>query len=246
VKRNLFGDLAGLAQRVDGVLLFNIALDEAETAALAESGLAVASVGMHGVPWDNVGIDNAEAARAATNHLLDLGHRDLAILAGSETGEPSLVTASERRRGFEKALAGHGLAVDPDFVLDAGSSIEGGRLAMVELVENRRMPSAIFAGCDEAAFGALMAMREFGLSAPENVSIIGIDDHQMSWFLGLTTIAQPLADQGAFAADLLIERLHRTGLANPPPVSPPSNHLLEHQNHLLDTKLVERTSTRRR
>ena len=109
VQQKLFGDLAALAQRVDGVLLLNIALDEADMAALAESGLAVASIGMHDVPWDNVGIDNAEAARAATNHLLDLGHSDLAILAGSETGAPSLVTAGERRRGFELALAGHGL-----------------------------------------------------------------------------------------------------------------------------------------
>ncbi len=239
VQKRLFGDLAGLAQRVDGVLLLNIALDEAEMAALAESGLAVASVGMHGVPWDNVGIDDAEAAGTATNHLLQLGHRDVAILAGSETGAPALRTAVERRRGFEQALAGHGLAVDPNLVLDAGFSIEGGRLAMMELVENRRMPSAIFAGCDETAFGALMALRELGLSAPENVSIIGIDDHQMSWFLGLTTIAQPVADQGAFAANLLIDRLHRSGLPNPPLASPPSNHVL-------DTKLVERTSTRRR
>ena len=110
---------------------------------------------------------------------------------------------------------------------------------MVELVKIPRMPSAILAGCDGTACCALMAMRAPGLSAPENVSIIGIDDHQMSWFLGLTTIAQPLEDQGAFAADLLIERLHRSGLANPPPASPPSNHLP-------DTTLVERTGTRRR
>ncbi|BCW69306.1 ribose operon repressor [Arthrobacter sp. NicSoilB8] len=235
VQQKVFGDLAGLAQRVDGVLLLNIALGEAEMAALAGSGLAVASVGMHGVPWDNVGIDNEEAAHAATNHLLGLGHRNLAILAGSETGAPSLVTASERRRGFERALAGYGLTADPDLVIDAGSSIEGGRQAMAKLIENRRMPSAIFAGCDETAFGALMALREFGLSAPENVSIIGIDDHQMSWFLGLTTMAQPVADQGAFAANLLIERLHRSGFPNPPLAGPPSNHLLE-------TKLVERRS----
>jgi DNA-binding LacI/PurR family transcriptional regulator len=116
----------------------------------------------------------------------------------------------------------------------AGSSIEGGRLAMTELIENGRMPSAIFAGCDETAFGALMALRELGLSAPKNVSIIGIDDHQMSWYLGLTTMSQPVADQGAFAANLLIERLHRSGLPNPP------------SSHVLDTKLVERKSTRRR
>lgn len=234
VHRKLFNDVAGLSQRVDGVLLLNIALSEAEMAALAGSGLAVASVGMDDVPWDNVGIDNEEAARTATNHLLGLGHWDLAILSGSEAGQPSDITAGERLKGFQGALAEHDLTVDPDLVIDAGFSIEGGRRAMTELVENRRMPSAIFAGCDETAFGALMALRDLGLSAPKNVSIIGIDDHQMSSFLGLTTIAQPVADQGAFAANLLIERLHRSGLPNPP------------SSHMLDTKLVERKSTRRR
>ena len=234
VHRKLFGDLEALSQRVDGVLLLNIALSEAEVAALAASGLAVASVGMHGVPWDNVGIDNEEAARSATEHLLRLGHWDVAMLAGREAGEPSLITANERLRGFERALAEHDLTVDPDLVLDAGSSIEGGRRAMTDLIENRRMPSAIFAGCDETAFGALMALRDLGLSAPKNVSIIGIDDHQMSWFMGLTTVAQPVADQGAFAANLLVDRLHRSGLPNPP------------SSHLLETKLLERKSTRRR
>jgi len=234
VHSKLFGDLAGLSQRVDGILLLNIALSEAELAAVDASGLAVASVGMHDVPWDNVGIDNVEAARAATEHLLDLGHWDVAMLSGSETGEPSLVTANDRLRGFEQALAAHHVAVDPDLVLEAGSSIEGGRLAMIELIENRRMPSAILAGCDETAFGALMALRDHGLSAPKNMSIIGIDDHQMSWFLGLSTIAQPVADQGAFAANLLIDRLHRSGLPNPP------------SGHVLETKLIARKSTRRR
>lgn len=234
VHSELFGDLAGLSQRVDGILLLNIALSEAELAAVAGSGLAVASVGMHDVPWDNVGIDNVEAARAATEHLLGLGHWDVAMLSGSETGEPSLTTANERLRGFEQALGAHHVTVDPDLVLEAGSSIEGGRLAMIELIENRRMPSAILAGCDETAFGALMALRDHGLSAPKNMSIIGIDDHQMSWFLGLSTISQPVADQGAFAANLLIDRLHRSGLPNPP------------SSHVLDTKLIERKSTRRR
>ena len=234
VHSKLFGDLAGLSQRVDGILLLNIALSEAELAAVAGSGLAVASVGMHDVPWDNVGIDNVEAARAATEHLLGLGHWDVAMLSGSETGEPSLTTANERLRGFEQALGAHHVTVDPDLVLEAGSSIEGGRLAMIELIENRRMPSAILAGCDETAFGALMALRDLGLSAPKNVSIIGIDGHQMGWFLGLSTISQPVADQGAFAASLLIERLNRAGLPNPP------------TSHVLDTKLIPRKSTRRR
>jgi len=233
VQRKLFGDLAGLAQRVDGVLLLNVALDAAEVAALEDWGLAVASVGMQSVPWDNVGIDDEEAARKATGHLLDLGHWDLAMLAGTEPPSSTVVTADARRRGFERALAEHDLTLDPDLVLDAGSNIEGGRRAMTELVENRRLPSAVFAGCDETAFGALMALRDLGMSAPKNVSIIGIDDHQMSWFLGLTTVAQPVADQGAFAANLLVERLLRP--------EPPARTV-----HLLETKLVERRSTRRR
>ena len=234
VQSRVFSDLDALAQRVDGVLLLNIALTGGEIEALASSGLAVASVGMHNVPWDNVGIDNEDAAFQATSHLLGLGHWDLAILSGREPGEGSVVTATDRLNGFRRALAEHHLTVDPDLVMDAGSSIEGGRRAMTELIENRRMPSAIFAGCDETAFGALMALRELGLSAPKNVSIIGIDDHQMSWFLGLSTMAQPVADQGAFAANLLIEGLQRPG-----PLSAPASHLL-------DTKLIERKSTRRK
>ncbi|WP_426979789.1 hypothetical protein ACQCSU_13215 [Pseudarthrobacter sp. O4] len=64
-----------------------------------------------------------------------------------------------------------------------------------------------------------MALRDLGLSAPKNVSIIGREDHQMSRFLGPATIAQPVADQGAFAASLLIERLQRSGLPNPRPAT---------------------------
>jgi DNA-binding LacI/PurR family transcriptional regulator len=233
-QKKLFGDLKALSQRVDGVLLLNIALSPLEIEALAASGLGVTSVGMHAVPWDNVGIDNKAAAWKATSHLLSLGHWDLAILSGRETGEGSVVTATERLEGFELALAEQDLTVDPDLVVDAGSSIEGGRRAMTELIEHRRMPSAIFAGCDETAFGALMALRELGLSAPKHVSIIGIDDHQMSWFLGLTTIAQPAADQGAFAATLLVERLAHRG-------APGAG-----VHHELDTKLIERKTTRRR
>lgn len=234
VHQRLFGDLAALAQKVDGVLLLNIELSDAEIEALAASSLAVVSVGMHNVPWDNVGIDNVAAARAATEHLLDLGHWDLAILSDREKGNRSVLTATERRHGFERALADRDLMVDPDLVVDAGSSIERGQQAMNDLIENRSLPSAIFAGCDETAFGALTALREHGLSAPRNVSIIGLDEHPMSRFMGLSTVQQPVADQGAFAANLLEERLQ----------NPDAD--FEPVNHVLPTTLLTRKSTRRK
>ncbi|WP_442544059.1 LacI family DNA-binding transcriptional regulator [Arthrobacter sp. KN11-1C] len=233
VKRKIFGDLLGLSQRVDGVLLLNVDLSESEVALLAASGLAVASVGMTSVPWDNVGIDDELAAWQATSHLLGLGHWDLAVLSGRETQENSVLTASDRLKGFGRALKDHHLTVHPDLVMNSDSTIDGGRIAMNELIAHRSLPTAVFAHCDEAAFGALMALREHGLSAPKNVSVIGIDDHPMSWFLGLGTVAQPVADQGAFAANLLVDRLQNADAPNEP------------SNHFLDTKLIERKTTRR-
>ncbi|MFJ5956155.1 LacI family DNA-binding transcriptional regulator [Paenarthrobacter sp. NPDC092416] len=229
VKQQVFGDLESLAQRVDGLLLLNIDLAPEEMESLEASGLAVASVGMNSVPWDNVGIDDEHAAWQATSHLLGLGHWDLAVLSSSDH---QVVSESDRFRGFRRALDEHHLTVHPDLVVGAESSIDGGRRAMTDLIVRGAQPSAVFAHCDEAAFGALMALREHGLSVPKNVSVIGIDDHPMSWFLGLSTVAQPVADQGAFAANLLCERLQNPETPNHP------------SNHLLDTKLIERKTTR--
>lgn len=234
VKARVFEDLAALRQRVDGVLLLNVDLNAAEMEALAGSGLEVASVGMSGVPWNNVGIDDEHAAWQATSHLLELGHWDLAVLSGREMGGHSVRTSNNRLDGFKRALAEQDLMVHPDLVVSAGSSIEDGRRAMTELIAHRGLPDGVFADCDETAFGALMALREHGLGAPRDVSMIGIDDHPMSWFLGLSTVAQPVADQGAFAANLLCE-----GLLNPDQDHQPTNHFL-------DTKLIERKTTRRK
>ena len=233
VKDRLFGDLTELAQRVDGILLLGVNLGAVQLEALAESDLTVASVGMSGVPWDNVGIDDEAAAWSATRHLLDLGHWDLAILAGSEPSDGTVRTATHRRAGFERALAEEHLDSHPDMTVSSDSSIDGGYRAMTELIANRRQPSAVFSGCDEAAFGALKALREHGLAAPKQVSLVGLDDHPMSSFLGLTTVAQPVADQGAFAATLLAERLHTPDNDAPP------------HDHRLPTSLIERKTTRR-
>ncbi|MEV7661702.1 LacI family DNA-binding transcriptional regulator [Paenarthrobacter sp. NPDC089316] len=229
VRKQFFGNLENLAQRVDGLLLLNIDLDAGEMEALEACGLAVASVGMRNVPWDNVGIDDEHAAWQATQHLLGLGHWDLAVLSSNEH---PVVTETPRFRGFRRALDEHHLTVHPDLVVAAGPGIDDGRRAMAELISRGAKPTAVFAHCDEAAFGAVTALREYGLSVPKNVSVIGIDNHPMSWFLGLSTVAQPVADQGAFAANLLCERL----LNHETPQQP--------SNHLLDTKLIERKTTR--
>jgi DNA-binding LacI/PurR family transcriptional regulator len=234
IQRKVFNDLQGLRQRVDGVLLLNVDLMPGEVEMLASSGLEVASVGMGSVPWDNVGIDDEEAAWQATSHLLGLGHWNLAMLTGRETPGHSVTTSTDRLRGFRRALADHDLTVHPDHLIAAESSAEGGRRAMIDLIARRDLPTAVFADCDETAFGAMIAMREHGLSYPKDVSIVGIDDHPMSWILGLSTVCQPVADQSAFAANLLVDRLQ----------NPESAH--EPARHLLTTKVTHRKTTRRK
>ena len=231
VRERIFGDLDALAQRVDGVLLLGVDLCDDEVQALAASPLEVASMGLSGVPWDTVGIDDVQAAHAATSHLLGLGHGEFAILAADEDDRGTVGTSGDRLAGFTQALAEQHLEVHPDRIIKEPSSIEGGYRAMTELIDNRGLPEAVFAACDEAAFGALKALREHGLSAPKDVSLIAIDDHPMSTVLGLTTVAQPVADQAAFAADLLTERLQ--GRSGAP------------QDHRLPVALIERKTTRR-
>lgn len=234
VQSKVLGDLDSLAQRVDGVLLLDIELEHEEIAALSKSSLKVASVGMSGVPWDNVGIDDEHAGWLATNHLLELGHWELAVLTGHELDGTSVCSSRDRLAGFHRAMAEHDLEVHPDLVVAAGSTIQGGQAAMTEILANREVPTAIFAACDEAAFGALMALREHGKSAPRDVSVIGLDNHPMSWFMGLTTVSQPVADQSAFAANLLCEQL-----------SAPHNET-DPAHHMLDVTLVERKTARRK
>jgi DNA-binding LacI/PurR family transcriptional regulator len=193
--------LEALAGRINGLLLMGTELHSAQTDAVLESGLAVVGIGPQAVPGDTVRIDDELAAFSATSHLLNLGHWNVGLLAGTDT------IMAECRAGFTRALAEHDLEADADLIVSAETSIDGGYMAMNELIANRGRPTAVLAGCDEIAFGALTALREHGLSAPKHVSLIGIDDHPMSAFLELTTVSQPVTDQAALAASLLADRL---------------------------------------
>ncbi|WP_189045804.1 LacI family DNA-binding transcriptional regulator [Micromonospora sonchi] len=204
---------AALQKRVDAIMLVATPLRDAEMSALAALDLpgVTISSGAAVPSWPCVRIDDVAAARTATRHLLDLGHRRIAHISGDPDDELAFTAHLDRRRGYQEALRAAGLRPDPALDVESGFDIDGGTRATEELLRRGDPPTAIFAACDEMAMGALTALRDAGLRVPQDVSVIGIDDHALSGVLGLSTIAQPAAEQGRLAAKMLLDPLAGRG-----------------------------------
>ena len=200
---------ASLHKRVDAIILVATPLRPADTTALTKLALPGVTISSgSGVPgWPCVRIDDVAAARTATRHLLDLGHTRIAHISGDPDDELAFTTHLDRRRGYQEALRASGLRPDPSLDVESQFTVDGGTRATAELLARGEPPTAIFAACDEMAMGAMTALRDAGLRVPQDVSVIGIDDHDLAGVLGLSTIAQPAAEQGLLAARMLLDPL---------------------------------------
>jgi LacI family transcriptional regulator, repressor for deo operon, udp, cdd, tsx, nupC, and nupG len=163
--------------------------------------------------WASVRIDDVGAARCAVRHLLDLGHRRVGFIGGDDPLHTRM--PAERRAGYRTELAATGLPAAPELEAVGGFTVSGGFAAAQRLLAIPEPPTALFAASDEMAMGAVQAARRVGLRVPEDVSVIGIDDHEMAELLDLTTVAQPVVAQGVLAAEMILTALSEPG--RPPP-----------------------------
>lgn len=154
-----------------------------------------------------VGMDEYDAARAITEHLLDKGHRRIAIMRG-----PDFQLVSMRRyNGYANALGARRLRVDPGLVAQGDFSRESGRTQAGKLFAAR--PTAIFASNDEMAAGIIDAAIAARIAIPQEISLVGYDDNAVAKTTRprLTTVRQPLEMMGEKAAKLLIDRIRHPG-----------------------------------
>jgi DNA-binding LacI/PurR family transcriptional regulator len=149
----------------------------------------------------SVGATNWGGGLAATRHLLELGHRRIAVIGGPA----SLLCSRARIDGYRAALESAGLPYDPELVRDGTFHHAGGYEAGGALLALPEPPTAIFAGSDEQAFGVVEAARVAGLAVPRDLSVVGFDDLPISRWAAppLTTVRQPLAEMGRVAAQML-------------------------------------------
>lgn len=160
----------------------------------------------------------------ATQHLLQLGHRHIAFVGLDPAAAHGFTCAVDRHQGFTRALTEAGLPTNPALVKTTGFAAEAGAAALIELLTDvegnaRGLPTAVVAVSDEVAMGVLHAARRAGISVPHELSVIGVDDHDLSYLFDLTTIGQPAREQGRVAAAMLLEQIRRRDRTHPQLIS---------------------------
>jgi LacI family transcriptional regulator len=176
---------------------------------------------------DIVLYDNAGGSSAAARHLLELGHRRIAFIAGPSDVQP----AAERLRGFRNALQQAGVEFPREAVAEADFHYDGGREATAALLESSDGVTALVAANDLMAAGALRALADRGIRVPEEMSVVGFDDAPLAEMVSpaLTTVRQPLQEMAQTAVSLLLARI----AGEDSPV----------QRHVLPTELIVRESS---
>ncbi len=206
--RDRFFERMPLARRVDAVLTLTLPLTEEHTLALRALDMPLVTLGavLPGVPC--VRIDDVAAVRTAVHHLLHQGHEQIVMIGGVEDDQGFGFASSQRRRtGYRRAMADAGLARHVDVVSAEAYGIEGGAAAMAALMDRPTLPTAVVAEYDELAIGAVRTLRRASIAVPGRLSVVGVDDHEMASVVDLTTVSQPVQEQGSVAARLLLDIL---------------------------------------
>jgi DNA-binding LacI/PurR family transcriptional regulator len=200
--------------RVDGVLVVSVPLDDADVARLERAALPCVLIDVAHPLLSRVTIDDVAGGRLATEHLLAKGHCRIGFLGDLPAGPLGFTASEERRQGYEQALGAAGAPVDAGLVRQGVHGRERARELARELLSEVDPPTAIFAASDMQAIGVLEAAEAARVRVPGDLAVIGFDDIEIAEILGLTTIRQPLAEIGAGAMDLLLADL-RDGTRDP-------------------------------
>jgi DNA-binding LacI/PurR family transcriptional regulator len=218
-----------LRGKVDALIVISMPPTDEEFKSLLSLGIPITTIGFVHEGCTSVAIDDVEGGRVATKHLTDLGHREIAVLSGQRETAYNFDVSDNRNRGYIEALNSVGVEWNPDYEIRGDFNIYTAEIATEAFLRRKKLPTAIFCHSDEMAFGALKAIRKKGLRVPEDISIIGFDDHLIAQYVGLTTVAQPPQFEGQVAAAAAIaEVTHRT---------------TEHKNILVPLSLVVRETT---
>jgi len=205
-RENHYIDLL-LRQRVEGIIAAATSQkwEVLNRAPLQHTPVIFLDRAYEGMEGPFVGVNNRAGARLGTQYLIEHGHRKIGILAGFQR----LSTIRERLAGFRQALDDHQIEIPPEWVEESQLGIEAGRESAIRILSLPNRPSALFINNNLLTLGALLAIRELGLRCPQDISLVGFDDHPWSAVScpPLTVVRQPSRSLGQQAARMILSEI---------------------------------------
>ena len=207
-----------LARKVDGIILLSGRISD-ETVIKFSQRCPIVATGRAVRTESSIGfkIDNEYGAYLAVNHLIELGHRRIAYVAGPDNNND----AADRLKGYQRALKEANIKLERGLIVEGDFHEASGLLAVNQLFETRQKFTAIFAANDLSAYGVRLGLYRKGIRVPEDISLVGFDDLPSSSYTAppLTTVHQPLYDIGLLATNALLAIIQGKEIeAHVPPV----------------------------
>ena len=192
---------------VDGVIVVSPMKLTKDVQEIVDHEIPSVFIDLHHPKVSTVNSDNLDGSKEVVKYLHSLGHKKIAHIAGGEY----TFAGKARKLGFLQAIEELNLRITEDYVVDGGLfDVTGGYKAMQKLLQLSDKPTAVFAAGDMMAIGAIKAIQETGLKVPDDISIVGFDDIELSQYItpSLTTIKQDSHTIGQQAADLLLKQIN--------------------------------------
>jgi len=207
---------------LDGLLIIDFNLTQEQKHFLRQHTIPFCGLNhFHAGDWPCIGTDNEEGGYLATQHLIELGHRAIAYVGNELIDHDGIPTSRDRFRGYRRALEQATIAYHPQWTRLGRMGYEEATMMTANILENAtQRPTAVFAMSDTQALGCIAAIREAGLRVPEDISVIGYDDVELSYHTNLSTVRQHLEQSGAAGLQYLLGLIENKP-HNPPPTLPP-------------------------
>ncbi|THJ66849.1 LacI family transcriptional regulator [Arthrobacter echini] len=197
-----------LRKRLDGVITVGLRLDDADATRLLSLGIPIVSIGGSLPGIASLTVDERAIGRLTADHLVSLGHTRIAHIGGEHESDLYFHISRSRREGYHASVDAAGLerrsawSVISDYTVNSAYAVAKSLLA-----DPHNRPTAVCCASDEMAIGVILAARDLGLHVPEQLSVIGVDNHPLGAVFQLTTIDQFVEEQGTRAALALLDEL---------------------------------------
>ncbi|MFJ5862324.1 LacI family DNA-binding transcriptional regulator [Pseudarthrobacter sp. NPDC092439] len=195
-------------KQIDALLVLCMALTPEELDHLQKIDIPLVVVGGHVEECAYIGIDDYAAASTAVRHLIDLGHRDIALLHGDDETDLNFDVPRVRILAFKDVMTAANLPTRPEWDEWGDFTVKSGQEAFRRLwALPGAKPTAVFCASDEMAMGVIFEAARMGVKVPEQLSVVGIDNHDFAEPMGLTTVGQRPDEQAELATKMLLDEL---------------------------------------